>query len=324
MRVERFATATVVCLTLVVLHLTVPVEARAQAWLPLKGDGSVTTTYQKVDVRDHFDDDGDVEDRGRIHTHNLITTLEYGLTDKLALDFEMAYVASKYIGQGRRPHGPVDDGLFHPTFSDAHLGVRYNVAAKPVVITPFFSFTLPTHDYEVRGHSAVGRGFHELVLGVNVGRQLDPLLPKSYAHLRFSYAILKEFAGFNLNHTNGEWEVGWLANKLIAFRFIGAWQRSRGGLEFPAGVPLTPAQFAIHDRVARADFVQLGGGVTFSINRTFDIHAAYAKTVSAKNTHGDAGIILGFTWRFSTRSSFGRIAANTAGGKLVRAGRETF
>jgi hypothetical protein len=291
-----------------------PAAVVAQAWLPPKGEGSLTTTYQKVDVRDHFDAEGDVENRGRIHTHNLITTLEYGLTNRLALDFELAYVASKFEGRGRRPHGPVDDGFFHPTFSDAHVGLRYNVASKPLVVTPFFSFTIPTHDYEVRGHSAVGRGFHELVVGVNVGRQLGPILPKTYAHLRFSYAILKHFAGLNLNHSNAEWEVGWLANRVLALRFIGAWQASQGGLEFPLGVVLTPAQFAIHDRVASADYVQLGGGVTFSVNRTFDIHTAYASTVSARNTHGDAGLILGFTWRFSRGHSFDRIAANTRSG----------
>ena len=286
-------------------------EVFAQAWVPAKGEGSLTTVYQKVDVRDHFDDDGDVEDRGRIHTHNLITYLEYGLTNKLALDFEMAYVASKWVGHGRRPHGPVDDGFFHPTFSDVHVGLRYNVASKPLMVTPFFSFTIPTHDYEVRGHSAVGRRFNEFVLGVNVGRHLEPILPRGYAHLRLSYAMLKHFAGFNVNHTNAEWEVGWLANKAIALRFIGAWQANQGGLEFPAGRVLTPEEFFIHDRVARVDYLQMGGGITFSVSRMFDIHAGYGKTVSARNTHGDGGIILGLSWRFSRGSRFGRIATNT-------------
>lgn len=308
---KRLVSTILVCLSAAALQMAFSANCLAQAWVPPQGEGSLTTTYQKVDVKDHFDADGDIEDRGRIHTHNLITTLEYGITDKLALDFELAYVSSKFVGLGRRPHGPVDDGLFHPTFSDARVGLRYNVASKPLVLTPFVSFTIPTHDYEVRGHSAVGRGFHELVVGINAGRELGPLLPKGYAHLRFSYALLKRFAGLNLNHANAEWEAGWLANRVIVLRFIGAWQKSQGGFEFPAGVPLTPAQFAIHDRVARADYVQLGGGVTFSVNKNFDIHTAYAKTVSAKNTHGDAGLLLGFTWRFSTRSSFGRIAENT-------------
>lgn len=320
---KRIALTIFVCLAVLALHLIVPATVFAQAWVPPKGEGSLSITYQKVDVRDHFGAEGETENRGRIHTHNMIMSLEYGLTDKLALDFDLAYVASRFDGPGLRPHGPGDDGLYHPTFSDTHVSLRYNVARKPLMVTPFIGFTIPTHDYKVQGHSAVGRGFHELLVGVNVGRQLGPILPNGYAHLRYSYAILKDFAGFNLNHSNADWEVGWFANRLIAFRFIGAWQRTHGGLDFPAGRRLTPAEFDIHDRVAKADYVQLGGGVTFSINRSFDIHAAYATTVSARNTHGDAGLILGFSWRFS-RGSAGRIAASTSSSKLPTLGHGMF
>ena len=309
MLTQRLAQAIIRCLAALISSLVVVTAANAQAWTPAKGEGSVTFTYQKVDVRDHFDAAGDVEDRGRIHTLNTIVALEYGLTNKLAIDFDLAYVASKFEALGRRPHGPDDDGFFHPKFADVHIDLRYNVLKRKLVVTPFVGVTIPTHDYEVRGHSAVGRGFHELLIGASVGRQLNPVFPNGYVHLRYSYAILKRFAGFNLNHSNTDWEVGWLANKTIAFRFIGSWQKSYGGLEFPAGVVLTRAQFQIHDRVARADYVQLGGGVTFSVNRSFDIHTAYVKTVSARNTHGDGGIILGFSWRFS-RGGSDRIATN--------------
>ncbi|MEP6922212.1 MAG: hypothetical protein ABI967_13880 [bacterium] len=302
--------AIVVCLSVVALQVATAGSACAQAWVPPKGDGSVTITYQKVDVRDHFDAGGDTEDRGRIHTHNLVMALEYGLTDKLALDVDLPYVASRFDSRGFRPHGPEDDGFYHPKFSDAHVSVRYNVATKHLVVTPFVGVTIPTHDYEVRGHTAVGRGFHELLVGVNVGRQLDPILAHCYANVRYSFAVLKHFQGLNLNHSNTDWELGWFANKTIALRFIGAWQKAYGGLDFPAGVRLTPVQFQIHDRVARASYVELGGGVTFSLNRTIDIHTAYARTISARNTHGDAGLILGFTWRFS-RGQSNRIAKNT-------------
>jgi hypothetical protein len=316
--------AIIVFLVGLFLRLTLPATVFAQAWVPPKGEGSVSFTYQKVDVRDHFDSTGATEDRGRIHTHNAIMALEYGLTDKLALDFDLAYVASRFEGRGRKPHGPDDDGFYHPKFQDAHLGLRYNVARRRLVVTPFIGFTIPTNDYEVRGHSAVGRGFHELLIGVNVGRQLETMLPNSYVQVRYSYAILKRFDGLNLNRSNADWEVGWFANKLISFRFIGGLQRTHGGLEFPPNVKLTAEEFDIHDRVARANYLQLGGGVTFSVNRSFDIHTAYARTVSARNTHGDGGIIIGFSWRFSRGSSSGRIAANPSSSKLPTVGQGMF
>jgi hypothetical protein len=319
----------IACLGGLIFGLALAARVEAQAWTPLKGEGSVTLTYQKVDVRDHFDANGTEEDRGQIHTHNTILALEYGLTDKFAIDFDVAFIASRFEPsqvdpRGRRPHGPDDDGFFHPKFQDIHVDVRYNAVQRPLVVTPFFGITIPTHDYEVRGHSAVGRGFREFRLGVNVGRQLNPFFPNGYVHLRYSYAILKHFQGLNLNHSNTDWEIGWFAHKGISLRFIGSWQTSHGGLEFPEGIRLTPAQFEIHDRVARADYLQLGGGITFSVNRSFDIHTAYAKTVSARNTHGDGGIIIGFSWRFTCSRSSDRIAANTTTSKLPTLGNGMF
>lgn len=313
---RRIARAIIVSLAVLILQLSISHMASAQAWVPSKGEGSVTFTYQKVDVRDHFNALGEQEDRGRIHTHNTIMSLEYGLTDRLALDFDVAYISSKFDGQGRRrPHGPVDDGFFHPTFQDVHFDLRYNAFTRPLVVTPFIGMTIPTHDYEVRGHSAVGRGFKELLLGVNVGRQLDPILPNAYAHVRYSFAILKRFADLNLNRSNADLEIGWLANKSIALRFIGSWARTHGGFEFPGDIH-DEHDFDIHDRVARVSFLQLGGGVTFSVKRSFDLHVAYAPApIYARNSHGDAGIVVGVTWRFS-RGFANQIAANSPTSKL--------
>jgi hypothetical protein len=328
MPTKRIPQAIIVCLTALFVHLALSATGFAQAWVPEKGEGSVSVTYQKTDVRYHYDSTGAKEDKGQIHTHATLMALEYGLTDKLALDFGLAYIASKWDHpQGPlflRPHGPLDNGSFHPMFQDAHLGLRYNVARRRLVVTPFIGFTIPTHAYEVRGHSAVGLGFKEFLVGVNVGRRLGPLLPNGYVQVRYSFAMHKRFAGLNLNRSNVDWEVGWFAKRSIALRFIGSWQRTHGGLSFSPNVKLTPDEFDIHDRVARANYLQLGGGVTFSVNRYVDIHAAYAPTaVYARDTHGDAGIVIGFSWRFS-RGPRDRIAANPSSSKPPTVGQGMF
>ena len=292
------------------LHLTIPITICAQAWVPEKGSGSVTTIYQKVDVRYHYNAAGVKQDTGHIHSHDATLALEYGVTDKLAMDFDVTFVASKY--QGTRPHGPPDTGFFHPTFQDIHFDLRYNVLARPLVITPFVGFTIPTHDYQVRGHSAVGRGFKEFVIGANVGRNLSRLVPNLYFQARYSFAMHKRFAGLNLDRSNVDWEVGWWANRAFSLRFIGNLQRTHGGFDFPQDLT-GPAAFDIHDRVARANFVQIGGGITYSVTRSLDVHFAYAPTpIFARNSHGDRGIIIGFTWNFSRESSSNRIAHNTS------------
>src|SRR5215467_4807671 len=102
--------------------------AQAQAWVPLRGEGEVTITYEYLYVKDHFDYTGKRFDAGPIRTNTVVTTLEYGLTNKLTLDSDLTHVTSKYEGfVGPVPHGPPDTGFYHPTFQDLRIGIRYNV-----------------------------------------------------------------------------------------------------------------------------------------------------------------------------------------------------
>ena len=199
MRVKRVPPLVVLCLAALCVRLALPPTAFSQAWVPRKGDGTVLFTYQKLVGRDHIDYTGARNRKvGTDSAQSTTTEFEYGITGKLAFNADLVYVASKYVGTF--PEGPLDfDGRYHPTFQDAHFQLRYNVLRNPLVVTPFISVTVPTHHYETSGHNAAGRGFHELLIGVNAGRQLGPLLPNVYLEGRYSYAILKRFAGLNLS-----------------------------------------------------------------------------------------------------------------------------
>lgn len=182
----------IVCLSALCLSLALPQPACAQAWLPLDGETQVTYTYQHVYVRDHLDYLGKRFDAGAIRTHTRVFSFEYGLTEKLALDIDVNHVTSRYEGHITVPtHGPVDTGFYHPTFQDARIAVRYNLFNNPVVVTPFVGVVIPTHNYETRGHSGVGRNLREMQMGVNVGRDLEGFLPRSYIHGRYAFALVE-------------------------------------------------------------------------------------------------------------------------------------
>src|SRR5262245_27946711 len=312
MPAKRIARTIVLCLMVLYLLLTLPAIVFSQAWTPPKEEGSMSFTYQTLASHDHLDFTGARVDIGRIRAHTLVMGFEYGLTDRLALDAELAYISSKYTSQ--LPESPHDDGAYHPTFQDAQLGLRYNVLKNPLVLTPFIGATIPTHDYETRGHSAAGRNFHEFLMGLNVGRQLGPVLPDAYFHVRYSYAVLSHFNGLNLNRSNADWEVGWIATRRCSLRFLGAWQRTQGGLDLPKD--LTEENHELHDRVARANYLRLGGGVTFSVSRSLDVHSAYLTTVSGINTHAVGGLAIGISWRFSKGLATARSSVNTSEKKL--------
>jgi hypothetical protein len=284
-----------------ILQLGLATSVQAQAWLPLKGEGQITITYQNLYVKDHVDFEGKRFQSGPIRTHTVISSLEYGLTNKIALDAEITHVTSKFEGfVGPVPHGPVDTGSYHPSFQDLRIGVRYNVRSSPLVVTPFVATVIPTHHYETRGHSAVGRRLHELLMGVNVGSDLEGIVPRSYVQGRYSYAIVERIEEFNLNRSNADWELGFFATDRVTLRFTGAWQRTYHGIKIPIDSN-HPHFHEIHDRATKANFLKLGGGMSFSLTRSVDLHADFNNTARGQNTHAPRGLSLGISWRFGRR-----------------------
>lgn len=272
---------------------------QAQAWLPLRGEGQVTVTYEYLYVKDHFDYTGKRFDAGPIRTNTVITNFEYGITNKLTLDSSITHVTSKYEGfVGPVPHGPPDTGFYHPTFQDASVGIRYNVLSNPIVVTPFIAAVIPTHHYETRGHTAVGRDVHELQIGVNVGRDLEGFIPRTYVEARYSYSISERVEKLNLNRSNADWELGWFVKPRLSLRFTGAWQHSYGGIRIPLDSNL-PDYHELHDRAAKSNFVRFGGGLSVSLTRSVDLHADFGNTPIGTNTHAARGLLLGLSWRFS-------------------------
>jgi hypothetical protein len=320
MSAKSFAAATIFSLVALCLHLAQPMTACAQAWLPQKGEGRITLSYQNIHVRYHRNYLGEKTDQGPIRTHTSLASFEYGLTMNLAIDADVAHVTSRFEGfVGPKPHGPADTGDYHPTFQDARIGLRYNVVNRSFVLTPFIGVVFPTHGYETRGHSAAGRALSELQMGVNVGRDLESFIPGTYVHGRYSYAVVERVEDLNLNRSNVEGEIGYLATRRLSLRFLAALQRTHGGLEIPIDDQY-PNFHDIHDQATRANFVRLGGGGTFSINRSLDLHADYIRTVAGNNTHAPRGIALGISWRFSRGFNPGKFFAQNSPGRLSGAG----
>lgn len=282
----------------VLLFASAPI-GQAQAWLPMKGEGQVTITYENLYVKYHFDYTGKKFDGGPIRTNTVVSTFEYGITDKLTLDSQLTHVTSKYEGfVGPVPHGPPDTGIYHPTFQDALVGVRYNVMSRHLFVTPFVAAVIPTHHYETRGHSAVGRDLRELQVGVNVGRDLEEIIPRTYFQARYSYAFVQNVDQFGLNRSNVDWEFGYYAKPRVSLRVTGAWQYTYSGIRYPLDQNI-PDFHDLHDRAAKSGFVRFGGGLTVTLAKNFDLHADVGNTFRGYTTHKARGLSLGISWRFS-------------------------
>ena len=293
-------------LFLVSLCLGLPAPALGQAWLPPQGEGSVTITYQQLFSRDHLDWKGDPFDRGSVTSHSLLTGVEYGISDRLAIDVKVALVANRHQGVDSL-HGPLDTGEYHGTIQDARVTLAMQVPTRgALAIAPFVGGVLPTHAYETRGHSAPGRRLRALQLGTWVGRDLGPWVPDAYVQGQYSFAFVERIGDMSINRSVADLEVGYTVSSLLTVTVAGTVHHTHGGLEFP--LPRDEhfdEVFPFHDRVARDNFFLMSAGVTVAIRRNMAAFGTVIRTVTGQNTHRVTGFTAGVSWLFGRGLTLG-------------------
>ena len=290
--------------------LLVPSTAGAQAWVLLAGEGTASVIYHHAFVRDHVFARGERHDVGHVRTQLLTADIEYGVTDRLTIRGLVPYVAAKYSGD--RPHRfgaepprhfhMLDDGTTHAAFQDVRVEARYGWREFPVAIAPFVALSIPTHDYEVFAHSAVGFNMVELQLGAHAGVLRGPFA----IHGRYAFGFYERVIGRRRNRSVIDAEVGWLASSRIRLALFQATQISHGGVDLPLNEVLdrTIARhdwWPHHDQIARANTFNVGGGLSVRLTPSVSLHASLLRTLTGRNTHATKyGLTAGSTWAFGT------------------------
>src|SRR5262245_39402921 len=249
---------------------SVPLLADAQAWLPPKGEATVSIAYQNYYARNHVFSQGQDVDLGFMRWVNVVNDVTYGVSDRFAVRVGLPYSLSKYNGD--RPHKPDgqvtnDDGNWHGTFQDFRFEARYMATTGSLVVTPYVSLGLPSHSYETFSHVAAGRDLHEVAAGVNLGRRLDPVLPDAYAQARLSFVVPQKVLDTWNNRSVLDWELGYFVTPALTVRGLGNYQLSHGGWRIPEDAgPNSPTnpKFQYHDQLAADDHLILGLGASYA------------------------------------------------------------
>ena len=299
--------------------------ARAQAWLPAKGEGSVSILYQDVFVKDHMQATTPV-DNGQIFSKTLLLDVTYGVTDNLAITFAVPWTAGRYSSNKQHPladlsgptpvfYGvqPLDDGTYHQTLSDIRFDVRYNITKKWMVLTPFIGTTTPSHDYVSFAHAAPGQKLKELQVGVSGAKLLDAIVPGLFVQGRYAYGFTERVLDIPHNRSDFSLELGYFATPKLRLLALGSARLTHGGIDTPPNprVNLPAFQFLYHDQIQRENFLNLGGGASFALSEKFDLFGSLIHTVAARNGHAiDRGISLGLSWTFSTSRANDRAIAS--------------
>jgi hypothetical protein len=294
------------------------IPSSAQAWLPAKGEGTISVLVSNTLSKDHFLPD-ERYDFGHIDANTVLFDVTYGLTDRMAVTVGVPIVMSRY--RGLFPHRPItlDDGNWHSTSQDFRFNVRYNVMRGPLVVTPFIGSDLPTRGYEFFAHAAPGRHLKELAGGVSVGRLFADLglVVQGRYGLTFSEGALEQSRRYS------QWSLEGAYFLTPSIRLLGM----SGGRIGHTGINLYPDSgrvlptevFQHHDQLSRESALNVGGGTAVSITDTMDVFASFTTTVWGRNTHAvNRGISLGMSWSFGGSDGQQLIAGNGRQGSLVR------
>src|SRR5262245_47475930 len=163
---------------IVVAFLSTVSNAAAQAWVPPRGTGSVTLLQQIISNTGHRLTDGSVFEGVQSNNMGLYVEFEYSPTHRLSFSAGLPYVLAKYTDPNP-PRPPIPDlpvdrcHCWNSGWQDFGSTLRYNLLGGAFGLTPSVSVGLPSHDYDFRGESVIGRHLKEVRVALDAGQRLD-------------------------------------------------------------------------------------------------------------------------------------------------------
>ena len=289
----------------IAIHLASAATLAAQPWVPLRGEGTVSLTYQNYYVLGHFDVLGNRNKNGPTHTNAMVAELDVGLTDMIGLTVSLRFIASKYTGPpeyfvgGIATHpGPLDDGTYHGTFQDIHVEARRMWSVGRFAFAPLVGVSVPTHEYETHGEAVPGRHRREIQIGGTGGADLEHIVPGAAIYARYAVSIAERQRGFPSVKSNLDVNADYAFARILGLRGLAGWQFRHKG---PTIAQLAADDWLGHDRFIVSSSVNAGGGFTLSVRRTTELYALWVATLSGSDgAHVARTLSVGAAWTFGS------------------------
>lgn len=346
---NRLSYAVCVSILCLVYQFSAPSSGFAQgAWVAPKGTGSIAVTYENNFDDGHSFGNGEnyqiihnqkITDGGRVRTQAIFLDLAYSITDRLALTVDVPYMQARYYNPKTVPTDPVtgkpyfnafgphkladgsipiDNEKYHGGFQDLGFRLRYNLATRPFMITPFMQYNVPSHAYPYYSHAVIGNRVAEFQIGSYAGGTLGSFLPNAYVQGGYGLGFPQRIMGISRIHHHFELEGGYfITDRWRAFGIL-LGQVTDGGLNFvqdPAsygGSPVYPAlglpgppynsgneRFNHHLQIQRDSFLDFSLGAQYSLNDRVDLYGVFVRTITNRNLHIQKyGLTFGFAWGF--------------------------
>ncbi len=314
-RAERLMHSLKLLSSVCALCVSLPCCLFSQAWLNPKDQGTVTLLYQYGFDRFHAMSRGEAVDRGHTSLQALMLDIDYSLTDRLALRLGVPFITGMYSGS--QPHllvrgkpetvVAIDDGRYHGGLQDLRFDVRYNVSRKWLMVAPSFTASIPSHSYPTLGHGAAGTDQREYRFGVNMGRQLNPFLPKAFIQGRYAFGLVQQVANVAPKRSYAELQFGYVLSRRLSVQASTVWSHSHNGIPFLNEVfpnNLTTEEYLNHDRISRLSLLDVGATASYGITRKTNLFVGWGRSLQGASTHLRSLVLtVGVTKNFTVKSS---------------------
>jgi hypothetical protein len=127
------------------LALSPCARAQTQTWVPGKGHGSATIAQQQLLYRHACRFQWPEGFPGTITTNSTFLSFDYGISDRLAVDFSLPWKSSKFEGPGIHDPGSldddhgqhlIDDGDYHGGWQDVRVAFATCCRTSPCASCP--------------------------------------------------------------------------------------------------------------------------------------------------------------------------------------------
>ncbi|MGH8130757.1 MAG: hypothetical protein ACRES3_07880 [Steroidobacteraceae bacterium] len=107
--------------------------------------------------------------------------------------------------------------------------------------------------------------------------------------------LVLEIADVAHDRTNATLEIGYFLSEFWSARVLASRQWTHGGVDIP--IPVSDPLFPFHDQLAADEFVNVEGGVSWTMNKRVSVYALYMQSIDGRNSHKvDHRVSLGMSY----------------------------
>lgn len=259
-------------------------------WLPAPESGNASVTYIYATAGEFFAGEDRTSLPADLEQHSALFSLEYGITDRLAVDLSLGYARTEFIEDPELSPSSSLDGLIDPK-----IGVRYKIWDEledggltfTVHSAVIFGGGYRTGAINAIGDDAFGAEFSGIV-----GKTWENGLGLS-AELGYRYReddVPDEF----YSNVNAFYSLAPLLNLPITVNFNYQMVDALSGIDI--GSPgFSPARFPETEE----DYHIVSGGLSYSFGDNFSVNASYGQTVFDRRNTADSKIVsFGLSYGF--------------------------